>query len=221
MAAEGANGIPSVMLVDDHRLFREGLRDLLREQGFAIAGEAENAAEAVNLASRTKPDVALMDINMPGRSGIEATQALKLISAGTRVVMLTVSPDENDVAEAIYAGACGYLLKDASVDDIAAGVRAAAAGKSLVSPRIAADLLERMRGLDHQQELPRQVPRNLTVRELDVLRLVAAGKENAEIARELVISEQTVKNHVSSLLDKLEVDNRIQAAVYAVRKRLV
>ena len=212
---------PSVMLVDDHRLFREGLRDLLRVHGFPIAGEAQNASEAVTLASETKPAVALMDVNMPGRSGIEATQALRLVSPATRVVILTVSPDEHLVAEAIYAGACGYLLKDSSVAEIVSGIRAAVDGESLLSPRVAADLIERLRDSGPAREVPRDELPKLTAREVEVLRLIVAGSENSEIARELVISEQTVKNHVSSVLAKLGVDNRIQAAVYAVRERLV
>jgi DNA-binding NarL/FixJ family response regulator len=217
----GADAAHSVMIVDDHRLFRQGLRDLLRESGFKVTGEAENAADAVALAAETKPDVALMDINMPGSSGIDATRRLGLVSPATRVVMLTVSPDEGDVAAAVAAGACGYLLKDASVQDVASSVRAAAAGESLLSPRIAADLLARMREAPPPQEVPEEERPQLTEREQETLRMIVEGKGNAEIAEELVISEQTVKNHVSSVLAKLEVDNRIQAAVYAVRERLV
>src|SRR6266540_6024448 len=210
---------PSVMLVDDHRLFREGLRDLLIEHGFDVVGEAANAAEAISLASETRPAVALMDIQMQGGSGIEATRVLTQRCPETHVVMLTVSPDETDVIESVQAGAVGYLLKGASIDEIAAGVQAAADGEPRVSPRIAAELFQQVRNAPPPRALPGDP--QLTKRELDVLRLVSDGKGNPEIAVDLEISEQTVKTHVSSLLEKLQVDNRIQAAVYAVRKGLI
>lgn len=208
----------TVMLVDDHDLFREGLRDLLEERSFEVVGEAENATDAIALAAENRPDVVLMDINLQGRSGIEATHDLRVVSPTTRVVMLTVSPNEDDIIEAIGAGASGYLLKDSPVADIESGVRAAAAGESLLSPRIAAAVIDRLRTWTHQNS--REESPELTPRELEVLQLITAGKENGEIASELVISEQTVKSHVSSVLSKLQVDNRIQAAVYAVRERL-
>ena len=210
---------PSVMLVDDHRLFREGLRDLLIEHGFDVVGEAANAAEAISLASETRPAVALMDIQMQGGSGIEATRVLTQRCPETHVVMLTVSPDETDVIESVQAGAVGYLLKGASIDEIAAGVQAAADGEPRVSPRIAAELFQQVRNAPPPRALPGEP--QLTKREFDVLRLISAGKGNPEIAVDLEISEQTVKTHVSSLLEKLQVDNRIQAAVYAVRKGLI
>lgn len=208
----------TVMLVDDHDLFREGLRDLLEERSFEVVGEAENATDAIALAAENRPDVVLMDINLQGRSGIEATHDLRVVSPTTRVVMLTVSPNEDDIIEAIGAGASGYLLKDSPVADIESGVLAAAAGEWLLSPRIAAAVIDRLRTWTHQN--PREESPELTPRELEVLQLITAGKENGEIASELVISEQTVKSHVSSVLSKLQVDNRIQAAVYAVRERL-
>ncbi len=207
------------MLVDDHRLFREGLRDLLIEHGFDVVGEAANAAEAISLASETRPAVALMDIQMQGGSGIEATRVLTQRCPETHVVMLTVSPDETDVSESVQAGAVGYLLKGASIDEIAAGVQAAADGEPRVSPRIAAELFQQVRNAPPPRALPGEP--QLTKREFDVLRLISAGKGNPEIAVDLEISEQTVKTHVSSLLEKLQVDNRIQAAVYAVRKGLI
>jgi DNA-binding NarL/FixJ family response regulator len=210
---------PSVMLVDDHRLFREGLRDLLIEEGFDVVGEAANADEAISLATAKRPAVALMDIRMEGGSGVEATRALTEKCPETHVVMLTVSPDETDVIESVQAGAFGYLLKGSSIDEIAAGVRAAADGEPLVSPRIAAELIQQVRKAPPPRALPGEP--QLSQRELEVLRLVSDGKGNPEIAMDLQISEQTVKTYVSSLLDKLEVDNRIQAAVYAVRKGLI
>ena len=208
-----------MLLVDDHRLFREGLRDLLSEHGFEVVGEADTGADAVAIASKDRPHVVLMDINMPGESGIDATRRLIASSPETQVVMLTVSPDETDVIESVQAGACGYFLKGASIEEIVAGIRAAAKGESLLSPRVTAQLLERVR----QEPAPRALPGEprLTHRELDVLRLVADGKGNPEISEELGIGEQTVKTHVSSLLEKLGVENRIQAAVYAVRHGLI
>jgi DNA-binding NarL/FixJ family response regulator len=210
---------PSVMLVDDHRLFREGLREILEEEGFPVVGEAESAAGAVAIAAERKPAVVLMDLEMPGGSGIEATRRLAERCPDSRVVVLTVSAEEADVVEAVQAGACGYLLKDASVEEIAAGVQAAVEGDSLLSPRVTADLLERVREAPAPRPLPGEP--KLTERERDVLRLVSQGRGNPEIAKELGISEQTVKTHVSSLLEKLGVDNRIQAAVYAVRNGLI
>jgi DNA-binding NarL/FixJ family response regulator len=207
------------MLVDDHRLFREGLREILEEEGFPVVGEAESAAEAVSMAAERKPAVVLMDLEMPGGSGIEATRRLAERSPDSRVVVLTVSAEEADVVEAVQAGACGYLLKDASVEEIAAGVQAAVEGDSLLSPRVTADLLDRVREAPAPRPLPGEP--KLTERERDVLRLVSQGRGNLEIAKELGISEQTVKTHVSSLLEKLGVDNRIQAAVYAVRNGLI
>jgi DNA-binding NarL/FixJ family response regulator len=209
----------SVMLVDDHHLFREGLRDLLIEEGFEVVGEAASAGEAISLASEKRPAVALMDINMQGGSGVEATRELRERCPETRVVMLTVSPDEVDVVESVQAGASGYILKGAPIEEIAAAARAAADGEPRLSPRIAAELVQQVRKAPPPRPQPDE-PR-LTKRELDVLRLIADGKGNPEISEELSISEQTVKTHVSSLLEKLGVDNRIQAAVYAVRRGLI
>ena len=208
-----------VVLADDHRLFRRGLRDLLVERGFDVVGEAENAAEAVSLTLKEDPAVVLMDIKMPGGSGIEATRQLTERSAAVQVVMLTVSPDEADVVESVQAGACGYLLKDASIEEIVAGVRAAAEGKPLLSPQVTIELLERVRAAPAPRGRPGEPP--LSPREHEVLKLVSDGRSNAQISQELAISEETVKTYVSSVLEKLEVNNRIQAAVYAVRRGLL
>jgi DNA-binding NarL/FixJ family response regulator len=203
-----------VVVADDHDLFRRGLRDLLEAQGIRVVGEARDGDEALRLAAHVVPDVVVMDVNMPRLSGIEVTRQLADAAPDVRVLILTISAGDADVIDAILAGASGYLLKDASMEDIAVGVKAAARGESLISPRIAAKLLERVRstryvGPGRQSELSK--------RELEILRLMAAGCENAEIGRQLVISPRTVKNHISSILTKLQLDNRIQAAVYAVR----
>jgi DNA-binding NarL/FixJ family response regulator len=211
----------SVVVVDDHDIFRDGLVRLLAERdGITVVGDAADGERALRLVERLAPDVVVMDLNMPGLSGIEAIRRLAGVAPHSRVIVLTISVADSDVVEAIVAGACGYLLKDATIDEIVAGVRAAAVGDSLLSPRIATGLLERMRelaangnGAEHRSEL--------TERELEVLRLVAQGMDNAEIAQALVISPQTAKNHVSNILAKLQLENRIQAAVHAVRRGLV
>jgi two-component system nitrate/nitrite response regulator NarL len=208
-----------VLLVDDHTLFRSGLRNLLRDEGFEVV-EARSGEQAIEAATALAPRVVLMDLNMPGTSGVEATRRLKEVAPATPVVMLTVSADEHDVVAAVLAGACGYLLKDASLEEILGSIDAAVGGASWVSPRVAATLLDRVRaGAERAPEEPQAV--KLTERETEILRLIAQGKDNAEIGAELYISPRTVKNHISSLLTKLQIENRIQAAVYAVRTGLV
>ena len=209
-----------VLLVDDHDLFRTGLRTLLEEQGIEVAGEASTGAEALELIAELAPDVVLMDLNMPGMSGVEATERIVSITPLARVVVLTISDQDADVLDAILAGACGYLLKDSSIQDLLRGIRAAAVGESLISPNIASKVLQRVRAASTVAPASETVNAKLSDRELEVLKLIANGKDNAEIARELVISPKTVKNHISNILAKLQIDNRIQAAVYAVRRGL-
>jgi len=207
-----------VVVVDDHDVFRGGLVSLLAENALEVVGEAATGEEAIGLVGELAPDVVVMDLNLPGMSGIEATRELSSSAPQTRVLVLTISGDESDVTEAILAGACGYLLKDASIDEIITGIRAASAGESLISQKIAGRLLDRIRtsSADAYDERP-----ELTEREVEVLRRVAEGKDNVEIARELFISPNTVKNHISNILAKLQIENRIQAAVYAVRRGIV
>jgi DNA-binding NarL/FixJ family response regulator len=207
-----------VVIVDDHDLFREGLRELLAEAGIVVVGDARTAEEGIELVTALEPDVVIMDLGLPGMSGAEATGRLSELAPSAHVLVLTISPDDRDVMAAILAGASGYLLKDASVPEIVAGVRAAAVGDSSVSPPIAARLIEDVRS--HARAGGDARP-GLSPREIEVLRLVVQGKENTEIAAELVISLPTVKHHISSILEKLVVENRIQAAVYAVRAGLV
>jgi DNA-binding NarL/FixJ family response regulator len=209
-----------VLLVDDHDLFRTGLRNLLEEQGVQVVGEAASGSDALRIVREIAPDVVVMDLNMPGMSGVEATREITSIAPLTRVVVLTISDQDDDVMDAIVAGACGYLVKDSSIEELMRGINAAAVGESLISPPIASKVLQRMRAvtLDRGAE---KIRAELSERELDVLRLIANGKDNSEIAEALHISPKTVKNHISNILMKLQIENRIQAAVYAVRSGIV
>ncbi|MEO8290437.1 MAG: response regulator transcription factor [Gaiellaceae bacterium] len=210
-----------VLVVDDHDLFRTGLKNLLEEQGVNIVGEAGNGETAIRLAADLAPDVIIMDLNMPGLGGVETTRRLSGLAPLSRVVVLTISADDDDVMGAVMAGACGYLLKDSSIQDLIAGIHAAADGESLISPQIAAKVLQRLRSQSTNENAAETIRAELSDRELEVLKLIASGMDNGQIARELFISPKTVKNHISNILMKLQIDNRIQAAVYAVRSGIV
>jgi DNA-binding NarL/FixJ family response regulator len=203
----------SVVVVDDHELFVSGLVRMLGEY-VDVLGTARTGEEALELVDRERPRVVLMDINLPGMSGVDATRRLNVAHPGVCVVVLTVMADENRLVEAIRAGAAGYLLKDAPIDDIVAGIRAATTGGSLVAPELMGKLLRSMRS---RRQAPARPRMPLTAREREVLELMVEGYDNAEIARRLVISQNTVKNHVAAILGKLGVENRIQAAVLAAR----
>jgi DNA-binding NarL/FixJ family response regulator len=208
-----------VLLVDDHTMLRHGLRETLQGRGFEIVGEASNGRSGAQLALELKPDVTVMDLDMPQMDGIEATRAIVAADSAARVLMLTISPDEDDVLDALVAGACGYLLKTAQPDEVVRAIAAAHVGDSTISPRVAARLVERLRDGAVRPAPPPTT--TLTPRELEILRLIAEGRENGEIAEMLVISPSTAKNHVAHVLDKLGMENRVQAAVYAVRTGLV
>lgn len=210
-----------MVIVDDHDLFRTGLRNLLEEQGIQVLAEAASGEEALRLVRELTPEVVVMDLNMPGMNGVEATRHIASIAPLTRVVVLTISDQDGDVMDAILAGACGYLLKDSSIQELIRGIEAAAVGESLISPHIASKVLQRLRASSTQPEIERAIRTELSDREIDVLKLIANGKDNAQIAAELHISPKTVKNHISNILMKLQIDNRIQAAVYAVRSGIV
>jgi DNA-binding NarL/FixJ family response regulator len=207
-----------VVVIDDHDLFRGGMIQLLRDHGIETVGEARLAAAGIELVCELSPDVVLMDLNMPGMSGVEATQRLHAAAPLARVLVLTVVADERSVTDAILAGACGYLLKDAPIAQMIEGIRAAARGESSISPRVAGHLVRRLR---QPPEIDDAYASHLTARELEILGLIARGMDNPEIAQTLFLSHHTVKNHVSSILVKMQVENRIQAAVRAVRGGLL
>jgi DNA-binding NarL/FixJ family response regulator len=209
-----------VLILDRQELFRHGLGRLLAEHGVEVVGEAASAEQAVRKASRFVPDVALVDLDLPDASGAEVIGALIAAAPRIRLVVLTDSADDREVAQAILAGACGYILKEASVEEILGCVRAAAAGHSPVSPPIAAKLVRWFREAQQAEHDDRERV-ELSPRELEVLRLIAQGKDNTEIAEALYLSHSTVRNHVSNILQKLKTKNRVQAAVYAVRKSIL
>jgi DNA-binding NarL/FixJ family response regulator len=210
-----------VLIVDDHDLFRTGLRNLLEEQGVEIVGEAASGSQALDVVREAPPDVVIMDLNMPGMNGVDATRHISRDAPLTRVIVLTISDQEQDVMDAILAGACGYLLKDASIQTLMQGIQAAAIGESLISPHIAGRVLQHVRATTAAPEAAATIRAELSDREIEVLKLIANGKDNAMIARDLHISPKTVKNHISNILMKLQIENRIQAAVYAVRSGIV
>jgi DNA-binding NarL/FixJ family response regulator len=214
----GQPGRIRVLIVDDYDLFRTGLVSLLSDQtGIEVVGQASGGRAGVRLAGELKPDVVLMDLRLQDIHGSEATRMIVDQRPSTRVIALTVLSADRDVVGAVNAGACGFLAKDAPIEDVATAVRAAADGSAWLSPRAAEVVLGRMREASERDKeaLPTA---KLTPRERDVLRLIARGMENAEIANALNISPRTAKNHVSSILGKLGFPSRIQAAVFAVRQ---
>ncbi|MCZ7530435.1 MAG: response regulator transcription factor [Acidimicrobiia bacterium] len=212
-----------VLVVDDHALFRRGLELVLsQETDVEVVGEATDGVEAVEAADELSPDVVLMDVRMPRASGIDAARKIREKLPATKILMLTVSDDERDLYEAILAGANGYLLKEVSIEEVADAVRAVARGHSLISPSMASKLLTEFNELARRAEDRRlaTAPR-LTAREIEVLKLVAKGLSNREIAEELFIAENTVKNHIRNILEKLGLHSRMEAVVYAMREKLL
>jgi DNA-binding NarL/FixJ family response regulator len=210
-----------VLVVDDHDLFRTGLASLLGAQSdIEVVAQASGGRMGVQLASELGPDVVLMDLRMPDLEGPDATRAILERRPLTRVLALTVLSNDDDIADAMHAGASGFLSKDTPIDAVVGAVRAAAGGSAWLSPRAAEVVLGALRRADAGREPEPGHLDHLSPRELDVLRLIARGLENAEIADVLGISPRTVKNHVSSILSKLGLSSRIQAATYAVRRGL-
>ncbi|GAB4210771.1 MAG: response regulator transcription factor [Roseiflexaceae bacterium] len=208
----------SVLLVDDHRVVRQGLRDFLElQEDIDVLGEAASGEEGVKLAQELLPDVVLQDLVLPGIDGVEATRRIKSVSPSTRIIVLTSFADDDKVFPAIKAGAISYLLKDVQPEELARAIRAAQRNEAVLHPEVASKLMQEFnapRPTENQVE-------QLTEREMDVLRLIARGKSNKEIADTLIISEKTVKTHVSNILSKLHLADRTQAAIYALRQRLV
>ena len=219
----GDGGPIRVLIADDQPLYRRGLEVVLHtEDDIEVVGEAEDGDDAIAKAEELAPDVVLMDVRMPRVNGIEATQAIRDRVPTTKILMLTVSDEDSDLYEAIKAGASGYLLKEVSVEEVADSIRAVMQGESKITPSMASKLINEFSAMskraDERQRLP--VPA-LTARELEVLKLVAKGMSNREIADELFISENTVKNHVRNILEKLHLHSRMEAVMYALREKLL
>jgi DNA-binding NarL/FixJ family response regulator len=209
-----------VIVVDDQELFRRGLIMLLSvEDGIDVVGEASDGIAATELAASTVPDVVLMDVRMPKRSGIEACITIKDAAPSAKILMLTVSEEEADLYEAVKNGAAGYLLKNSSIDEVAHAIRLVADGQSLISPSMAIKLLDEFKQMSRADRDRVPTPR-VTARELEVLKLVAQGLHNRDIGTRLFISENTVKNHVRNILEKLQLHSRMDAVMYAMRENL-
>jgi DNA-binding NarL/FixJ family response regulator len=218
-----------VLLVDDHALLRRGLDIVLQtEPDITVVGEAGDGSEAVAKAVELLPDLVLLDVKMPARDGIgggiQAAAAIKEVAPSTRIVMLTMSEEEEDLYEAIKAGASGYLLKGIAPHEIADSIRAVVGGQSLISPPMAAKLLTEFATMvrhGEDRKNPGPPAPKLTDRELEVLKLIATGANNSKIAKTLFISENTVKNHVRNILEKLQLHSRMEAVMYAVREKIL
>ena len=208
-----------LMLVDDHRMLREGLRRSLEEEGFYVVGEAADGEAAVRLVPAAKPDVILMDVSMPDMDGVEATKRILQNSPEQRVVMLTMHADKDLIDQAIKAGAVGYLTKDCSIDEVIDAVRMAANGETALSPALAKTMLTEVRKID--EKAAREEDRLVTKREEEVLQLIADGCSTPEVAQKLYISQKTVKNHLASIYQKLDARDRTQAVLQAVRMGIV
>lgn len=206
-----------VLLVDDHALFRAGVRHALTgDEGIQVVGEASDGREAVEAVTCLRPDVVLMDLNMPNMNGVEATRRLKQLFPDLRIVILTVSDADRDLFEAIKAGADGYLLKSTGTADLAEGLRAAVSGESPISPLMAARLLKEFRR--YRPEEHKEPAQQLSPREVEVLKLVSEGLTYKEVATRLFVAENTVKNHMRHIMEKLHLKNRSQAVGYAIRE---
>ncbi len=207
-----------IFLVDDHNLFRSGVKALLaRQPDFEVVGEAADGLEGLKRAKQLKPDVVLLDLNMPGISGREAVKMLVEELPQTQVLMLTVSEDAEDLIDTLKSGACGYLLKNIDADYLVESIRRAARGEAVMSPQMTSKLVHGLQAGGREAELPRAAMKDrISPRERDILMLLARGASNKEMARELKLAESTIKIHVQNILRKLNLTSRVQAAVYAV-----
>jgi DNA-binding NarL/FixJ family response regulator len=209
----------TLLIVDDHQLVRWGVRTFVATQSdITVVGEAQSGEEALHLSADLMPDVALMDLVMPGMDGVETTRRLKALSPRTQVIVLTSYHEDEHIFPAILAGALSYVLKDVGADELAGAIRKAAQGEAVMHPQVAARVVQELQGA---RQTPRAQLANLSEREFEVLRLIAAGNSNTEIAEQLVISGNTVKSHVSNILSKLHLADRTQAAIYAWREGIV
>lgn len=209
----------TVLIVDDHQLVREGVRTFLQRQSdITVVGDAASGQEGLKLAAELVPDVVLMDLVMPEMDGVETTRRLKQISPSSQVIVLTSFDDDQHILPAIRAGALSYLLKDVSTAMLADAVRKAARGEVVMTPQVAKRVMQELR---QGGRTPTPLDSDLSEREVEVLRLIAEGRSNTEISERLVISEHTVKRHVSNILSKLHLADRTQAAVYAWREGMV
>jgi DNA-binding NarL/FixJ family response regulator len=209
-----------VLLADDHRMLREGLHRSLTEEGFDVVGEADNGEQAVALAAELQPDIVLMDVSMPQMDGVEATRAIRATGSETRILMLTMHADKDVLADAIRAGASGYLVKDCSTEEVSEAIRMAANGDTDLSPLLAASMLDEVRRLEAPTE-PVDEEHVITKREEEVLQRIADGCSTSEVAQQLFISQKTVKNHLASIYQKLDARDRTQAVLQAVRMGIV
>ena len=208
-----------VLLADDHRMLREGLRRSLADEGFDVVGEADNGEQAVRLVGELSPDVVLMDVSMPEMDGVEATRQIREAGSTSRVLMLTMHADKDVLADAIRAGASGYLVKDCSTEEVAEAIRMAANGDTDLSPLLAASMLDEVRRLE--APTPGEEQHVITKREEEVLQRIADGCSTSEVAAQLYISQKTVKNHLASIYQKLDARDRTQAVLQAVRMGIV
>lgn len=211
----------SVLLVDDHSLFRSGVRSLLqRHAEFAVVGEAADGVEGIKRAQQLQPDVVLLDLHMPGMSGVETLQLMLQDCPKTAIVMLTVSEDAEDLTTALKAGACGYLIKNIDADYLIRAIRRAAAGETVVAEAMTSKLVAQLQGGTQPPEPASELDK-LTPREREIIACLARGESNKSIARTLDLAESTVKIHVQNVLKKLKLTSRVQAAVYAVEQRFL
>jgi two-component system NarL family response regulator len=219
-ASSGSEPI-RVLVVDDQELFRRGLTMLLgQDADIEVVGEASDGVAGTEMAITTAPDVVLLDVRMPRRSGVEACRDIKESVPSAKIIMLTVSDEEEDLYETVKNGASGYLLKDSSIEEVAQAIRVVHEGQSLISPSMAVKLIDEFKQMS-KPERSQVANLRLTERELEVLRLVAKGLNNREVAKELFISENTVKNHVRNILEKLQLHSRMEAVMYAVKEKLL
>ncbi len=212
-----------VLIADDHERFRRGLKMVLEaEDGIEVVAQAGTGAEAVAKVEELAPDVVLMDVRMPVQNGIEATRTIREAFPSTRIIMLTVSDDEDDLFDAVKAGANGYLLKEVSIEEVADAVRAVVQGQSLITPSMAAKLISEFGTLARRADEVEAPPNpSLSPRELEVLKRVARGMSNEDIADELGMTPPAVRNHVANILVKLQLRSRIEAALMAMEPRLL